>query len=264
MPIFNPEFDPDWQESFRRAKSKVDATRSADDLPAMHNAFWSQFRTMAEIRDFHINSLMRKAEAFGFELNLPHVDDDCTWEEIIALNSYVDDAINDRIAYGNRPPRSHPEGLAAFLVDDGIGQRFTEYYEYDGFWDIPSACYLTIEYQEEEAYVCFTLLQIAGTSPVNMIETLATTVYRDHLADRYDPENIHWYAYVRLGRSSRNEHCMQAVLTWDRRRKEYTSAHWMHFGSAPPTIARIAELDDDAEQEPIVRPRRIPEPGEQS
>jgi hypothetical protein len=53
MPILNPDFDPDWKARFERAQRRVDATGKPEHLPAMQNAFWSRYRTMAEIRDFH-------------------------------------------------------------------------------------------------------------------------------------------------------------------------------------------------------------------
>ena len=255
MPILNPDFDPDWRASFERAKGRVDATHSADDLPAMHNAYWSQFRTMAEIRDFHIDLLRRKADAFGLELVVPRIDDDCTWEDISIVYSYLEDAINEQIAQRDKFPNKHPEGLNAFFDDDSA-QRFTEYYQYTGFWDISSACHLTIEYQENEAHVCFTLLENAGTSPINMIETLATKVYHDELADRYDPEDVHWYTYHRFGGLWGHEGFTEALLSWDRRCKRYTRPQWMHFGAVPAAITKTTDIDGDAEHELVVRPRR--------
>lgn len=256
MPILNPDFDPDWEARFDRAKSRVDATRDPKDLSAMHNAYWSRFRTMAEIRDFHINALKRHAEVSGLEVTIPYIDDDCTWEDISTVYCHIHDAITDYITRGSRLLNNHPEGLRAFFEDDSA-QRFTEYYEYVGFWNIPSCCQLTIEYQENEAHVCFTLLPNAGTSPINMIEELATMLYHNQLADRYDPEEISWYTYHDFKGLWGHRGFMQAVLSWDKRYKKYTKVQWLRFASVPAAIAKTTALDGDEQPEPLVRPRQI-------
>ena len=255
MPLLNPDFDPDWKARFERAKRRVDATGNPEHLSAMHDAFWSRYRTMAEIRDFHFDAVRRKADIWDLEVTIPHLDDDCTWDDIALVSSHIEDAINEHITQGGRLGHQNPEGLHAFFPDDSA-QRFTEYHQYTGFWDYPSACYLTIEYQEREVHVCFTLVLNAGTSPINMIEQLATSIYHDKLAGRYDPGEAKWYTYFRFAGPGGHEGFWQAVLSWDKQRKKYTKVNWRHFSSVPAVIAESAELDAEP-QEPLVRPRVI-------
>lgn len=242
MPKLNPEYDPDWQGRFDRALAKANASRSTDDVAAMHKAFWAQFRTMKQIRDFHFDSLRKKAEISGLEIIFPELDDDCTWEEIAEAYGRGDDAINERYMERYKRPYAQPDGLEAFRDDERDAQRLIERLEYTGFWDSPSACIMMIEYQEQSAHVCFTLIKGAGTSAINMMEDLATMVYKDRLADRYDPNQVHWYAYYRFRGISGHEGFMEANVRWDRRRKEYQDASWMHFGSVSKVIADTAEL----------------------
>jgi hypothetical protein len=255
MPILNPDFDPDWKARFERAQRRVDATGKPEHLPAMQNAFWSRYRTMAEIRDFHFDAVRRKADAWSLDVTIPHIDDDCTWDDISLVYAHLDDAIDEHIARGGSLPHKNPEGLHAFFPDDSA-QIFTEYYQYTGFWDFPSACYLTIEYQENEVHVCFTLIPDSGTSPINMIEELATSIYHDRLAGRYDPEDAKWYTYFRFRGPGGNEGFIQAVLSWHKQRKKYAKVEWRHFSSVPGVIAESADLEMDP-QEPLVRLRVI-------
>lgn len=143
---------------------------------------------------------------------LPELGDDCTWEEIGKVYGRGDDAINDHLAERYRKPYDHPADLNAFHDDDPDVQRFTERYEYVGFRKHSSVCILTIEYQEAEAHVCFTLVENGGTSPINMMEHLATIVYHEQFADRYEPEAVHWYAYFRLRGLDGGEGFMEAIL----------------------------------------------------
>jgi hypothetical protein len=256
MPILNPDYDPDWEARFDRAKNRVDKTHDQKHLTAMHHAFWCRYRTMAEIRDFHIDATKRRADAHALEITLiPHIDDDCTWDDISAVYNLLNDAIDEYLCRGGRPPYEHPEGLNAFF-EDSDAQRFTEYYQYDGFWH-PSACHLTIEFQENGAYVCFTLLPSSGTSPVNMIEELATKVYKDELFERYEPHEVNWYTYHRFSGTDGHEGFMQAMMPWDERRKEYGRVvEWRHFTSIPVSIVKTTVLDDADRPEPLVRPRQ--------
>ena len=239
MPKLNPTFDPDWKPRFDRALAKSNITHVADDVSTMHEAFWRQFRTMAEIRDFHFDALRKRAEGFGLDIILPVLDDNCSWEEIIAVYHRGSSAIDDSTLESYRPPYMHPDGLDAFCDDQPDAQRFTERYEYVGFWNTPSACIMTIEFQEAAAHVCFTLINRAGTSPINMIEELAAKVYHEHLADRYGPAQAHWYAYFHI---QTNEGFMEAELRWDRRANTYVSQGWRHFGSVPQVITLTADL----------------------
>ena len=257
MPILNPDYDPDWESRFDRAKNLVDKTRDQKHLNAMHHAFWCRYRTMAELRDFHINATKQRADAHDLELTLiPHIDDDCTWDDISTVYGVLNNAIDEYLCRPARPPYQHPDGLDAFLEDDSA-QRFTEYYEYDGFWS-RSACHLTIEYQENAAHVCFTLIEKSGTSAINMMEDLATIVYRDLLVERYEPHEVSWYAYHRSIKGVYGfEGFMQAIMRWDRRYKSYGRVEeWRHFASIPVPIVRTTELDGDDRPEPLVRPRR--------
>ena len=255
MPLLNPDFDPDWKARFERAQRRVDATRNPAHLSAMYNAYWSRYRTMAEIRDLHFDAVRRKAEICGLEVTIPHLDDDCTWDDITLVSAHLEDAINEHLAQEARLRHQNPEGLHAFFPDDSA-QRFTEYYQYTGFWKFPSACYLTIEYQESEVHVCFTLIPNSGTSPINMIEELATSIYHDKLAGRYDPGEAKWYTYFRFREPGGPEGFMQAVLSWDKQRKKYSKVEWLHFSSVPAVIAESVEPETDP-QEPLVRPRVI-------
>ena len=132
----------------------------------MHNAFWSRYRTMAEIRDFHFDAVRRKADIWDLEVTIPHLDDDCTWDDIALVSSHIEDADAERHIAQGRLGHQNPEGYRHAFFPDDSAQRFTEYHQYTGFWDYPSACYLTIEYQEREVHVCFTLVPNAGTSPI--------------------------------------------------------------------------------------------------
>lgn len=257
MPILNPDYDPDWKSRFDRALNLVDRTHDQNHLNAMHHAFWCQYRTMAEIRDFHINATIQRADAHDLELTLiPHIDDDCTWDDISTVYSVLNNAIDEYLFRPARRPYRQPDGLDAFL-DDTSAQRFTEHYEYDGFQS-RSACNLTIEYQENAAHVCFTLLENSGTSPINMMADLATIVYRDLLFGRYEPQEVSWYAYHRSTlRGFGFEGFIQAIMRWDRRYKSYGAVEeWRHFSSIPVPIVRTTEADGDDRPEPLVRPRR--------
>lgn len=258
MPILNPDYDPDWESRFDRTKNLVDKTHDQKHLNAMLNTTWCKYRTMAEIRDFHINVTKQRAEAHDLELTLiPHIDDDCTWDDISAVYRLLNNAIDEHLCRPARPPYQHPDGLDAFYDDDSA-QRFTEYYKYTGFWDTPSACHLTIEYQENAAHVCFTLIPDGGTSPINMIEELATIVYHDELFERYEPNEVSWYAYHRSIRGVHGfEGFMQAVMSWDRRNRRFGRVEeWRHFACIPNSIVRTTEIDGDDRPEPLVRPRR--------
>jgi hypothetical protein len=244
VPILNPEYDPDWKRRFDRALAKANASRTAEDVAVMHSAFWGQFRTMREIRDFHFDSLRRKAEVSGLEIILPELDDDCTWEQIAEAYGRGDDAINERYMEHYKKPYTQPDGLEAFGDDDAGIQRVVERLEYNGFWDSPSACVVTVECQEKSAHICFTLIMGAGTSPINMMEDLATMVYKERLADRYKPDEVHWYAYFHFRGISGHEGFMEAGMRWDRKQKQYKDASWMHFTSIPQVIADTADLAD--------------------
>lgn len=244
VPILNPEYDPDWKGRFDRALAKVNASRNSEDLTVMHRAFWAQFRTMREIRDFHFDSLRKKAEVSGLEIILPEVGDDCTWEQISDAYGRGDDAINERYVTHYKKPYAQPDGLDAFGEDKASTQRLVERLEYSGFWDSPSACIMTAEYQEKSAHICFTLIKGAGTSPINMMEDLATLIYKDRLADRYKPDQIHWYAYFHFRGISGHEGFMEACMRWDRKQKHYKDPSWMHFSSIPQVIADTVDLAD--------------------
>lgn len=258
MPRLNPDYDPDWKSRWERTHSLVEATHDKRHLAAMHHAFWCQFKTMAEIRDFHLNDVKQRAEAAGLELTdaVPYIDDDCTWDDISTAYNAIDDAINEYLCRGARFPHKHPADLEGFSDDDNSAQRFTEYYKYAGYHNFPSACHLTVEYQENRAYVCFTLLPDAGTSPINMIEDLATLIYRDELADRYEPGEVSWFTYHRFSGSFGHEGFMQARMTWDKRRKQFGRVEWVHFNSVPTSIAKTTELDGDDKPEALVRERQ--------
>jgi len=242
MPKLTPTYDPDWGPRFDRALAQANASNDSEDVAAMHRAFWAQFRTMAEIRDFHFDSLRKSAEVRNLELVLPELDDDCTWEEIAEAYGHGDNAINEYMAEGYRSPYAHPSNLDAFHDDDVDAQRFTDRYNYVGFWNTPSACILTIEYQENTAYVCFTLIENAGTSPINMMEELATIVYHERLADRYKHSDVHWYSYFRFRGFTGHEGFMEAILNWDRKRRRYADVSWNHFPSVPRIIGETANL----------------------
>jgi hypothetical protein len=242
VPILNPEYDPDWKGRFDRALAKANASRSSEDLAVMHRAFWAQFRTMREIRDFHFDSLRKKAEISGLEIILPEVGDDCTWEQIAEAYGRGDDAINERYMENYKKPYAQPEGLEAFGDDNEGIQRQVERFEYSGFWGSPSACIVTSEYQGKSAYICFTLILGAGTSPINMMEDLATMIYKDRLSDRYKPDQVHWFAYFHFRGFTGHEGFMEACMRWDRKQKQYKDPSWTHFASIPRAIAETADL----------------------
>lgn len=65
---------------------------------------------MAEIRDFHFESLRRKGELSGSKIILPQLNDDCTWEQIAEAYGRANAAIDEHIA-GRQRGSIEAEGL---------------------------------------------------------------------------------------------------------------------------------------------------------
>lgn len=243
----HPNYDPDWESRFDEAEERFnhalkmrDPAAIAEAAQAQRMAYWAQFRTMAEIRDFHFDALRRHAEAEKLILVLPDLRDDCTWEEINTAYRVAWDALDDQLAERMRPPYRHPEYLDAFYDEPG-GHRFSTRYEYVGNWGAPGVCNLTIEYQEEHAHVCFTLLPNGGPSAINLMESLATRIYHEAFKERYEPTAIRWYAYFRRPGIGGREGFMQAHLIWHRDR--YTTVEsWHHYATVPRVIGETVYL----------------------
>lgn len=305
----NPYYDPYWKtehdrhhEERTRARLKTDRLAKAGEMDsedysrakadfdrhhaaACHALLKKQHPTVQEYAEWLFREFRVDSEDFWASIPIPEVDfaELRTVDEVDAAWRRIHTAVRNS-AYEKRAslPAGQPQGLKASADPASPGlMRFwrhfdpTELYPRRYVSGSGVLALITVDQQEKGWHICFMQdWKSPGTSVTNVIERLATAIYREASAGRWPPLKRRWLAWLAcrlpwhrhaVAPDPNRFHFYQHLPpkgsewreTFDRvllrcRGGEYCDPEWFEYQIIPKVI-RSARLECAVENPPLGR-----------